>query len=546
MSSSVATSSQTFTVSSGSAGAPTITSFTPSSGVTGTSVSITGTHFQPQAYENKVLFNGAPSTVTAATSTTLTASVPSSTSSGKIQVVTPFGVATSSTDFLVPPDGSPASAIDATGRAVRTAADWRLRPPRPARSCRRCSTQPRGEIPPRCCDRQRWGREGDRSARLGHCVEHFGARDPQSSATECDRDVHGGDYRDGCDDVHDVLHRAEAVHLRSGLGVERHRDQPGRVPACVPELWRRRRSDHSGRPDEQFYSWALSVINSADVVVWSSSITSANTSFTIPALPADDSYRLILDPGYAQQSVQYNGGVTAGASTLVAGSPIQVHAGPNQPLGAYLRVPFSGTAGEYVSVTADSPSGGTGDSLVYYMSGNNRVYIGRGGICCGGHNSHNAVVFGPLPVTGTYYYLARTITTTYTHTTLERKDPAILALNGSASTLTWTNFTPQYLPIKFTATAGQAVTMKITSSACYGFGTTTYYVLVRPDRTIVSSNQVTVTSTSLGSLPSTGQYLLLLSHSSTMSGVLPEIFESGATSYSTPSTKTCSINLTSP
>jgi RHS repeat-associated protein len=84
---------------------PTITSFTPAEGPVGTSVTITGTNFDPVPANNTVTFNGVTATVTAATATSLTATVPTGATTGPITVTTAAGTATSATNFtvLVPP-----------------------------------------------------------------------------------------------------------------------------------------------------------------------------------------------------------------------------------------------------------------------------------------------------------------------------------------------------------------------------------------------------------------------------------------------------------
>ncbi|WP_211212345.1 IPT/TIG domain-containing protein, partial [Rudaea cellulosilytica] len=65
---------------------PTITGFSPSIGPVGTSVTITGTNFSATAANNVVKFNGTAAAVTAASATSLTATVPSGATSGKISV----------------------------------------------------------------------------------------------------------------------------------------------------------------------------------------------------------------------------------------------------------------------------------------------------------------------------------------------------------------------------------------------------------------------------------------------------------------------------
>ena len=111
-----ATSSTSFVVAATS-GAPTITSLNPVIGAIGTSVTITGTNFDPAPTSDKVQFNTfrlAP--VTAATPTSLTATVPSAVGSGKIKLTTPGGTVTSAADFFIPLPPKTATDVGATGR----------------------------------------------------------------------------------------------------------------------------------------------------------------------------------------------------------------------------------------------------------------------------------------------------------------------------------------------------------------------------------------------------------------------------------------------
>lgn len=78
--------------------APTISSFTPTSGGVGTSVRISGSALS-LAVNPVVKFNGVAATVTAASGTSVTALVPGGVSSGPITVQTTAGVGTSTTPF---------------------------------------------------------------------------------------------------------------------------------------------------------------------------------------------------------------------------------------------------------------------------------------------------------------------------------------------------------------------------------------------------------------------------------------------------------------
>ena len=85
----------------GSVPVPTIINFTPTSGPIGTTVTINGTNFNPTPSNNTVLFNGIAAIVTASTTTSITVTVPSAATTGKISVTVGGNTATSVDDFTV-------------------------------------------------------------------------------------------------------------------------------------------------------------------------------------------------------------------------------------------------------------------------------------------------------------------------------------------------------------------------------------------------------------------------------------------------------------
>jgi IPT/TIG domain len=91
-----ATSAANFTVVS----PPTITSFTPTSGAVGTSVTISGTNF---AGATTVRFNGTAAGFSVISTTAVQATVPTGATTGPVSVTTPGGTATSGTNFIVAP-----------------------------------------------------------------------------------------------------------------------------------------------------------------------------------------------------------------------------------------------------------------------------------------------------------------------------------------------------------------------------------------------------------------------------------------------------------
>ena len=85
-------------IGGGGTPAPTISSFSPASGGTGTSVSITGTNFTGAT---AVSFNNQSASFTVNSSTSISATVPNCSSSGQVRVTTAGGTAVSSGSFTV-------------------------------------------------------------------------------------------------------------------------------------------------------------------------------------------------------------------------------------------------------------------------------------------------------------------------------------------------------------------------------------------------------------------------------------------------------------
>ena len=78
-----------------------IVDFTPKQGPVGTTVTIAGIGFSATPAQNTVRFNGTPATVSAATTTQLTVTVPAGATTGTIHVTAPGGSSTSATLFTV-------------------------------------------------------------------------------------------------------------------------------------------------------------------------------------------------------------------------------------------------------------------------------------------------------------------------------------------------------------------------------------------------------------------------------------------------------------
>ena len=93
---------------------PTIASFTPSVAVAGTTVSVSGSNFNPAIASDSARVGVAAATIASATSASMVVTTPAGTGSGHIQVTTPKGTATSSGILFIPPGTYSANAVVST------------------------------------------------------------------------------------------------------------------------------------------------------------------------------------------------------------------------------------------------------------------------------------------------------------------------------------------------------------------------------------------------------------------------------------------------
>ena len=116
-----AASTGSFTVDPG-AGGPTITSVAPTLVAIGDAVTVTGTRLSPVAGQTSTLLNGLPVATGTLSNTQIVFPAPANVGSGKVSVVTPYGVATSSQDVVVLPAGVAVADIASVKRLTLGAA----------------------------------------------------------------------------------------------------------------------------------------------------------------------------------------------------------------------------------------------------------------------------------------------------------------------------------------------------------------------------------------------------------------------------------------
>jgi YD repeat-containing protein len=538
----------TYLAAGHSNGPPTITGFTPAGGPGGTVVTISGTNFQASTLDDEVLINNSPATVTAATAGSLTVTVPTDVSSGPIQVTTPYGTATSATNFVVVPPGytevvgttqttenggtssQSASVVNQpvlflfsgnTGDNIKVAVTTGTAAVE--------VIDPQGVIvasgtSPVALYVQSLGVTGT------YTVSYAPTTAGTASVTITTPKIAGANLSWSNEDygypnqVYTVLGGAatQPVYLT--------------FTGAVGQLTQVVVANVSG-------TWTLSLMNSLGRTLWTSASFSSSTTVSIPALPADGNYTLVFDSGVTGGNAQYEAGIVASGS-LSVGSVLTVSGGGpgNIDGGPVAKVTFSGTAGQDVTMLIGATRGFYYDLNMYYPSGTSRACLGT---CGGGSGGSDGFSFGPLPYTGTYtIYLQYGSNPYFSTTNLELQNSVPLTINAAATQETTLSDGATFTTITFSAT-GQSLT---------------FHDNCNPGWILVNSSGTIVNNYWYDGIPPTGSWSLgtlngtytLITNLDDSNFVPPLIGTTAASVYSAqwssnwPGTETCSLQLTSP
>ncbi len=495
-----------------------ILQFTPASGPVGTTVTIYGTGFSATPSSNTVKFNGTTATVLTASTTVLTANVPSGATTGPISVTVAGNTATSSANFSVGTGGAPTlssfspavagygDTVILTGTnydttainnrvgfaaaigAVATATSTTLTVPVPA------SAQT-GKI--------------SVSTPQGHVTsaqEFFVA---PSGVVAADIQYTGRATVNGATVVASIT-----IANKNGLlvfdGLAGQRINLGFSSVTIGQF-----NVMVYRPD----GGALTLSPTA--------VTTSGGGMELPILPMTGTYTIFLDPVST-----YTGNVTVTVSTELAGTitpggaavPISL-----ARVGQNARLSFSGTTGQTVSVGITAVTIASSD--VKILQPNGTVLVSKNGVY-----TTDAIDTVVLPVSGTYAIFvdpAATYTGNMTLTLYNTPDViGTIEIDGStvAPTLTVPGQRARYT---FTGTAGQLVNVGVSSVTI----TSSTVSMLKPDGTTVATTTIGTGGGSLdpAALPVAGTYTIVLDPASTYTG-------SATVTLSSPVTGSISID----
>ncbi len=503
--------------------------FTPSSGPISTTVTIYGTGFSATPASNTVKFNGTTATVLTASTTVLTATVPSGATTGSISVTVGATTATSSASFTV--EASPVPTISSFSPSVGTAGtavtitgtNYDTMPiknkvtfsPTYSVVATASSTSLNTTVP-----------VGAQSGKIGVTTVNGSVLSANeffvtpSGVTPADvqytgRIVVGGSTLTA------TISTANKVGLIVFDGVAGQRVGLGLTSVSIP-------------------SSTVSLFNPDGTLMTYGTYGSGDGVLDSQVLPVTSTYTIVIDP-----TSTYTGSMTLTLSAeltgtiTIAGSPVSFSI---TRVGQNARYFFTGTAGQTVSLGMTSVTMSSSNVSMYKPDGS--LLVQPTSITTAGGALDSQV----LPVTGTYAILVDLSDLATGNMTLTLYGTAdvtgTITIDGATVTPTLT-VPGQRARYTFTGTAGQWVNLGLTAVTI----TSSTVAMLKPDGTTLVSTSIGTGGGSLDpttTLPTSGTYTIVVDPAGLSTGSMTLTLTSPLTGTMTLDGASVLINLTKP
>ncbi len=471
----------------------TVLQFTPGSGPVGTTVTIYGTGFSATPASNTVKFNGTTATVLTASTTVLTATVPSGATTGSISVTVGANTATSAASFTVgtspaptittvsPAIGPPGTAVTITGTNYNTTSTKNKVTFSPTYAVVSTATTTSLSVTVPI---------GAQSGPIGVATLNGNTLSANeffvTPAGITAADVqYTGRIVVGGSSLTATISTANKVGLVVFDGVAGQRVNLGMTSVSIP-------------------SSTVSFYQPNGTLLWYGTYGSGGGALDSPVLPVTGTYTIVIDPASTYTgsmtltlSAEQTGTITIGGAAV----PITL-----SRVGQNARYTFTGTAGQTVSLGMTSVTIPQSNVSMYKPDGS--VFIAPTSI----NTSGGALDSQVLPVTGTYAILvdpSGTYTGNMTLTLYGTPDvTGTITIDGATVTpgLTVPGQRARYT---FSGTAGQWVNLGLTAVSISSSAVS----LLKPDGTTLVSTTIGTGGGSLDpttTLPTSGTYTIVV------------------------------------
>lgn len=501
--------------------------FTPGTGPVGTTVTIYGTGFSATPASNTVKFNGTTATVLTASTTVLTANVPSGATTGSIAVTVGANTATSVASFAVgtnpaptitsfsPAIGPPGTAVTITGTNYNTTPTKNKVTFSPTYAVvSTASATSLGVTVP----------IGAQSGPIGVATLNGSTLSANeffmTPAGVAAADVQfTGRIVVGGSSLTATISTANKVGLVVFDGVAGQRVNLGMTSVSIP-------------------SSTVAFYQPNGTLLWYGTYNSGGGALDSPVLPVTGTYTILIDPASTYTgsmtltlSAEQTGTITIGGAAV----PITI-----SRVGQNARYSFTGTAGQTVSLGMTSVTIPQSNVSMYKPDGS--VFITPTSISTSGGALDSQV----LPVTGTYAILVDP-TGTYTGNmtlTLYGTPDVTGTITIDGATVTPSLTVPgQRARYTFSGTAGQWVNLGLTAVTISSSAVS----LLKPDGTTLVSTTISTSGGSLDPttvLPTTGTYTIVVDPTGLATGAMTLTLTSPVTGTITLDGASVPISLT--
>ncbi|MDQ1744453.1 MAG: hypothetical protein QOE23_2792, partial [Pseudonocardiales bacterium] len=503
-----------------SAQAPTITGFSASQVNLGATLTVSGSHFDPNPARNVVQINQTRAPVTTASATSLTVTVPpAAAGSGKVTVSTPAGVATSAADLYVLPAALAANTFDA-GQRITPSATVTLATAGPGHVALAVFDAP--------ANGRLFVREGTSS--VPSCNGTLTVYDPHGVSIGSDSCVWTKDYLD------DLPLRTAGTYTvalstnGSGGSVPVTLDlvppdstaaisTDGTPTTITTSVGQSAKLSFSGTANQRIFvkitgntaeasSCAALTLQGPAGTVTTGSACSASSYIDTTTLPSDGGYSLTFNPGGTDA-----GSATIAIYTVPADSIIPVSADGTPTtvttsIGQSANLTFSGTANQrvFVKVTGNTAEATSCVALALVNPSGSNVVTGSG---CSASSYLDTTT---LPSDGTYTFRFNPGGTDAGSATIAIYTvPAdsIIPVSADGTPTTITTSIGQNGKLTFSGSTGQRIFVNITNSTARSSSCPVFTLLSPSGSTVVSKTSCSASDyLDTTSLPADGSYSL--------------------------------------
>jgi len=517
-----------------------ITGFTPTIGLAGTPVTISGTNFvTAPTTNNRLRFNRTLALPDTVTSTSIATTVPSGATSGRISIATPAGGSVqSSDDFFLPPSGVALSDVAATARASIGGSSVTFSIPSSKAAllvvdgtAGQQLTLGYSSISPSLTNLNIWLYRPEGDLLSSQPLGFFGG-DTQIASLPVT-----GTYQ--------VLLQPQASYF-GNITVTASQDLSvgplvvggSSVTANITRPGQRARTTFTGTAGQWLslhstssasVQLATTITNPDGSTLFSGNVVATDGTANFGPLPATGTYTVVLDPELANTlSFDLLLSEALSGAVSVGGAPLSITIGR---AGQRARFNFDGTAGQRISIGLTSSTLSSGTLSVLKPDGS--TLSGPSGIS----TSAGAIDLPPLPTTGTYVIQIDPSSNNTGGLTLTLSEEVTGSITTDGSPVTVSiNRSGQRARLTFAGTANQRVSLKTDSVTIVQ----SLVSILKPDGTTQAAMGVFGNSTQFlepTTLATSGTYAVLIDPSAANTGSITVML------YDVPANPTGSVSV---